>query len=141
MKAFPSHFVLLADYGDVAGIITEKYAFTSLGVLNKESIAHILLNFCITESIDCIIPLYDFELEPLAKSAVLFDEYGIQVLLPEASILQHYVAEKASYQNFAIFINGECIFSTEENFQKQFPQLNGVFGYNEVTSDLKLFTI
>ena len=143
MKAFPSHFVLLADYGDVPRIITEKYAFSSLGALNNDSIAHILLNFCITEAIDCIIPLQDYEVEPLAKSAVLFGEYGIQVLLPDADVITNYIGEeKASYQNFAVFIHGDCIFSSEHNWgAKKLPStFNGVFGYNNV-DDLKLFKI
>ena len=143
MKAFPSHFVLLADYGDVPGIVTENYAFSSLGVLNKDSIAHILLNFCITEAIDCIVPLHHYELEPLAKSAVLFSEYGIQVLLPDAAIIADYLAEeKLTYQNFAVFIHGDQIFSTEEGSlpANVAPRLNGVFGYNDA-DDLKLFTI
>jgi hypothetical protein len=143
MKAFPSHFVLLADYGDVPGIITENYAFSSLGILNKDSIAHILLNFCITETIDCIIPLHHYELEPLAKSAVLFSEYGIQVLLPNADVISDYLTEeKLTYQNFVVFIHGDRIFSTEEGSipANLSPKLNGVFGYNDV-DDLKLFTI
>jgi hypothetical protein len=143
MKAFPSHFILLADYGDVPGIITEKYAFASLGMLNKDSIAHILLNFCITEGIDCIIPLHDYEVEPLAKSAVLFGEYGIQVLLPDADVITGYIGEeKANYQNFAVFIHGDCIFSSESNSvaQKLPATFNGVFGYNR-SDDLKLFTV
>lgn len=143
MKAFPSHFVLLADYGDVPGIVTENYAFSSLGVLNKDSIAHILLNFCITEAIDCIIPLQHYELEPLAKSAVLFSEYGIQVLLPDAAIIAGYLAEeKLTYQNFAVFIHGDQIFSTGEGSLPTdvSSKLNGVFGYNDA-NDLKLFTI
>lgn len=143
MKAFPSHFVLLADYGDVPGIITENYAFSSLGVLNKDSIAHILLNFCITEAIDCIIPLHHYELEPLAKSAVLFSEYGIQVLLPNADVIADYLTEeKVTYQNFVVFVHGDRIFSTEEGSipANLSPKLNGVFGYNDA-DDLKLFTI
>ncbi|ARS38950.1 hypothetical protein CA265_04350 [Sphingobacteriaceae bacterium GW460-11-11-14-LB5] len=143
MKAFPSHFVLLADYGDVPGIVTENYAFSSLGLLNKDSIAHILLNFCITEAIDCIIPLHDYELEPLAKSAVLFGEYGIQVLLPNADVIADYITEeKVAYQNFAVFIHGDRIFSTDEHVihANVSPELNGVFGYNNA-DDLKLFTI
>ncbi|MBB6238200.1 hypothetical protein HDC90_002829 [Pedobacter sp. AK013] len=143
MKAFPSHFVLLADYGDVPGIITEKYAFSSLGLLNKDSIAHLLLNFCITEGIDCIIPLHDYEVEPLAKSAVLFGEYGIQVLLPNADVIADYLPrEKQSFQNFAVYIHGDCIYSSGENTvpQKLSSSFNGVFGFNNA-NELKLFTI
>jgi hypothetical protein len=143
MKAFPTHFVLLADYGDVPGIVTENYAFSSLGLLNKDSIAHILLNFSITEGIDCIIPLHQYEVEPIAKSAVLFGEYGIQVLLPDASLIAEYLPnEQNTYQNFAVFVSGECVFSSgKEIFVRTDQKLNGVFGYNLADDDLKLFTI
>jgi len=143
MKAFPSHFVLLADYGDVPGIVTENYAFSSLGILNKDSIAHILLNFCITEGIDCIIPLHQYEVEPIAKSAVLFGEYGIQVLLPDASLMAEYLdLEQNTFQNFAVFVAGECVFASgKEIFVRTEEKLNGVFGYNVADDELKLFTI
>lgn len=143
MKAFPSHFVLLADYGDVPGIVTENYAFSSLGILNKDSIAHILLNFCITEGIDCIIPLHQYEVEPIAKSAVLFGEYGIQVLLPDASLMAEYLDhEQNTFQNFAVFVAGECVFASgKEIFARTEEKLNGVFGYNVADDELKLFTI
>ncbi len=111
MKAFPTHFVLLADYGDVPGIVSEHYAFSSLGILNKDSIAHILLNFCITESIDSIIPLHSFEVEPIAKSAVLFGEYGIDVLTPHADLVADFLStEKNTFPNFAAFLRVEAKF-------------------------------
>ncbi|AZI26205.1 hypothetical protein EA772_12945 [Pedobacter sp. G11] len=143
LKAFPTHFVLLADYGEVPGILTENYAFTSLGALNQDSIAHILLNFCITEAIDCIVPLHQYEVDPLAKAAVLFSEYNIEVLTPPAEAISKYLrVELSSFKNFAVFIKGECIFASGgEIFIKQEEELNGVFGYNEPSDDLKLFTI
>jgi len=143
MKAFPTHFVLLADYGDVPAIVTENYAFATLGALNKDSIAHILLNFCITEAIDCIIPLHDYEIEPLAKSAVLFGEYGIQVLTPPAdSLAKYHNEDKTTFQNFTISINGESVFASGgEIFVKQDEEINGVFGYNQPSDNLKIYTI
>jgi len=143
LKAFPSHFILLADYGDVPGVITENYAFTSLGLLNKDSIAHLLLNFCITESIDSIIPLHDYEVEPLAKSAVLFGEYGIQVLTPQPELINFFRSdEKNTFKNFAVFIHGECVYSGGgEIFIRREDELNGVFGYNSPDDELKLFTV
>lgn len=143
MKAFPSHFVLLADYGDVPSVITENYAFSSLGILNKDSIAHILLNFCITEAIDSIIPLHDYELEPLAKSAVLFGEYGIQVLTPQPELIDSYLSkEKNTFKNFAVFLHGECIFASGgEIFIRREEECSGVFGYNFPDDELKLFTV
>jgi len=143
MKAFPSHFVLLADYGDVPSIFTENYAFKSLGDFNHDSIAHILLNFGITEAVDCIIPLHDNEIDSLAKAAVLFDEYGIQILTPPADVLSQYLSgEKNTYQNFAVFIKGECIFASgKEIFVKHDEEFNGIFGYNNAHDALKLFTL
>lgn len=143
LKAFPGHFVLLADYGDVPGILTEQYGFASLGALNKDSIAHILLNFCITESIDSIIPLHDYEIEPLAKSAVLFNEYGIQVLLPSLEKVADFTnTDAVKYSDFAVFIHGELIFTTNKVMPGHTEaDLNGIFGFNSDTTKFKLFTI
>ena len=143
IKAFPNHFILLADYGDVPVITTGNYAFSSIGVLNKESIAHILLNYYITEAVDSIIPLHQFEVEPLARAGVLFEEYGIQVLTPPADkIVDFLYPDKNTFQNFAVFIKGECVFaSSNDIFIKHDEEFNGVFGYNLPTDELKLFTI
>ena len=143
LKAFPNHFILFADYGDVPGMSTEHYAFKTLGILNKDGIAHILLNFCITESIDAIIPLNTFEVESLAKSAVLFNEYGIEVLTPDADSISAYLSDGKNFsQNFAVFIKGECIFASgQEIFSKKDNSFSGVFGYNSPDDDLKLFTV
>ncbi|PWS28537.1 hypothetical protein DHW03_01385 [Pedobacter yonginense] len=141
LKAFPNHFVLLADYGEIPVINTEKYAFASLGKLNEDSIAHILLNFCITEAIDSIIPLHNFEVLAIAKSSVLFGEYGIQVVLPEAEVIDQYLGEKApTFPDFAVFISGECIFTSNTDLPKvDYKNLNGVFAFNK--EGFKLFTI
>jgi len=143
LKAFPSHFILFGDYDDVPGMSTSNYAFASLGKLNTDSIAHILLNFCITESIDSIIPLNDFELEPLAKSAVLFEEYGIDVLLPRQEIIDKYMASgKQNYPEFAVYVKGSCVYSSSD--QVELPadsELNGVFGFGPSVQEFKLFTV
>ncbi|MCZ4223386.1 hypothetical protein [Pedobacter rhodius] len=142
LKAFPGHFILFADYGSVPGMITDNYAFSSIGELNKDSIAHILLNFCITEAVDSIIPLHHFEVEPIAKSAVLFGEYGIDVLLPSLENLHDFLSgEKSSGTNFSIFIKGNCIYTSGEKHNlKTAENLNGVF-YSDNNKDFKLFTI
>jgi hypothetical protein len=141
LKAFPDHFVLLADYGDVPAVITENYALTSLGAINKESTAHILLEFCITEAIDCIIPIVDFEVEAIAKSSVLFNEYDVQVLLPKAESINNYLVPSiADNKNWAVFIDGVCIFATDNSFpQNQLENLNGIFYFDN--NGYKLFTV
>jgi len=142
LKAFPGHFILFADYGDVPGLITENYAFSSLGHLNKESIAHILLNFCITEAVDSIIPLHNFEIEPIAKSAVLFGEYGIDVLLPPLDKLSGYMdTENTSNTEFTVFVKGDCIYTSGLPFDAESDNtVNGIFTRNN-NNEFKLFTI
>lgn len=141
LKAFPDHFILLADYGDVPMMVTENYALKTLGPINKDSTAHILLEFCITEAIDSIIPINDFEIEAISKSSVLFNEYGIQVLLPNTEHIDEYLSKTIeSTQNWAVFINGVNIFSTSSAFPKnQTEKLNGIYYFDD--HDYKLFTV
>ncbi|WP_316832017.1 hypothetical protein [Pedobacter aquatilis] len=142
LKAFPGHFILFADYGDVPAMVTNNYALSSLGELNKDSIAHILLNFCITEAIDSIIPLHDFEVEAIAKSAVLFSEYGIDVLLPSQDNLNDFLSGiKASGTDLNVFVKGDCIYSSGNRPDAKLSEtLNGVFYLSE-NQDYKLFTV
>ncbi len=90
LKAFEAAQVILADYGDVPSFTSPLYTFFSLGERNDEIIAHNLLNTCLDEEADTLLPLYDFEVEAIAKSILLFREYNINVLLPDAAVLPLY---------------------------------------------------
>ena len=83
LKTFLNDKVILADYGDTPSLVTDQYYFISLGVRNDDIIAHNLLNHCLNEAADAILPLHDFEIAELAKSSVLFEEFNIKVLIPE----------------------------------------------------------
>ncbi len=142
LKAFPDHFVVWADYGEVPSIATESYTFASLGKLNESSIAHILLNYCITESIDAVIPLRKAEIEAISKSAVLFGEYGIDVLLPAFEQIHTHLTDAVAGKELAVFIKGNCIFTTTGQLPKDMPaDLNGVFSFHDDFQNLQLFTI
>lgn len=78
--------VILADYGDMPSFPSAKYKFLSLGARNDDIIAHNLLNHCLNESVDAIIPLQDFEMNELAKSTVLFKEFNIKILTADFNI-------------------------------------------------------
>lgn len=77
--------IVLADYGEVPLFPSAKYHFISLGERNDDIIAHNLLNYCLNEGADAILPLHVFEIEEIAKSAVLFEEFNINVLMPDES--------------------------------------------------------
>lgn len=81
---FPNDTIVLADYGDAPSFPSTKYHFISLGEKNDDIIAHNLLNHCLNEGVAAIMPLHISELEEVTKSAVLFEEFDVQVLTPDA---------------------------------------------------------
>ena len=83
VDAYANDAVVLADYGDAPSFPSTKYHFISLGERNDDIIAHNLLNYCLNEGVDAILPLYTFEIEQVAKSTVLFKEFNIDVLMPD----------------------------------------------------------
>lgn len=85
VTAYENDTVILADYGDVPLFPSAKYQFLSLGERNDEVIAHNLLNHCLDLEVDAIVPLHAFEIDQVVKATVLFEEFNIQVLIPEAT--------------------------------------------------------
>lgn len=85
VKTYENDTVTLADYGEMPSFPSAKYRLISLGERNDDIIAHNLLNHCLDEGADAIIPLHAFEITELSKSTVLFEEFNIQVLTTEAN--------------------------------------------------------
>lgn len=81
---YPFDQVLMADYEDVPKIPFKDFIFLSMGEQNPDTIAHSLLSFCLDQEVNVIVPTYDFEIEALKKSYILFEEFDIQVILPDA---------------------------------------------------------
>lgn len=146
LKAFNGQQVLLADYGELPTITSSQYHFISLGERNDDIIAHNLLNSCLDHSVERLLPLYSFELEAVVKSAVLFEEFNISVLLPDISTFHLYPLQGAlNTQCWAVYEDGELIFAAPGNHK--LPQcvsgLNGVFYLDESVEGFNpiLFTI
>lgn len=145
LKAFTQYEVVLADYGDVPMFATKDYKLISLGIKNEDVLAHTLLNNCLDEGVDAILPLHNFEIEALAKSDVLFSEFNISLLLPNVFELSKYfvAGQNAKSENWAIFNDGALIFSSSINAEltelAQDKKLNGAFyltsetGFNLLT--------
>lgn len=133
LKAFEKEQVVLADYGEMPSFSSPQYTFFSLGERNDEIIAHNLLNTCLDEEADTLLPLYDFEVEAIAKSILLFKEYDINVLLPEALILSDYFKVPIpAPQGWAIFDKGRLLYSSLPLQPADTAQLNGVFNFARV---------
>ena len=146
LKAFSGDQVFLGDYGEAPSFSSPQYQFITLGALNKDIIAHNLLNTCLDLGADRLLPLYDFEVEAVAKSAVLFEEYNVHILLPHLDIVDRYPLSGAiNKQNWALYDKGELIYAAipQPALVTAGKDLNGVF-YMEETGDMfnpVLFTI
>ncbi len=142
LKAFTNHEVVLADYGDVPSLSSASYSLISLGEKNEDTLAHNLLSYCLDHQIDAILPLYLFEFEPIVKSTVLFGEFGITVLLPSAENLQQYQEVMNNKKQWAVFTNGELIFTTQDSSQLRAyateNQLHGAYYHQNQENSLQL---
>ncbi len=144
LKAFSNDQVKLGDYGDVPSFSAQNYQFISLGIKNEETIAHTLLNACLDEGIEMILPLHVFEIEAVAKATVLFKEFGIDVLLPTNELLTTYLTGSKT-EEWLVYKNGEVVFATRVNeTTKEMGKktlLNGAFYYNVLNNSLSLITL
>lgn len=81
-KTFAEDIIILADYGEMPSFPSKTYSFISLGERNDDIIAHNLLNYCLNEGVDAVLPLNLPEVAEVTKSSILFEEFGIRVLTP-----------------------------------------------------------
>ena len=148
LKAFTGDQVVLGDYGDMPAFISSQYQMMDLGPRNDDTIAHNLLNACLDQEAGRLLPIYRFELEAIVKSAVLFEEFNIHILLPDAAALPLYVDKiPADRKNWAVFDNGLLIYSTLLDTVLleigKAKTLNGAFYIteNEAGAEVSLFMI
>ena len=146
LKAFTADQVLLADYGEIPSYASAQYQFVTLGERNEDTIAHNLLNACLDQEADRLLPLYQFELEALVKSAVLFEEFNIHILLPDLNDFPYYELGGAiDKQNCAVYDRGVLIYASHLETLEGIsaPNLNGAFYINQTEEGLTpiIFTI
>lgn len=131
LKAFTDDHILLADYGDMPSFSSAAYQMHSLGTRNDDTTAHNLLNNCLDEGVEMILPLHPFEIDAVSRSIVLFEEFGISVLLPEISKLDQYLSTEKQSGDWAIYQNGALLFSSNPSDEQVLlgkeSALNGVF--------------
>ena len=144
-NALSAHQIILGDYGQVPTIKSAAYTMVSLGDKNKDTIAHNLLTCCLDHQVDAILPLQNFEIEPLSKSEVLFEEFNVKLLLPRGGILGAYFSlnETPKSINYTIYVDGEITFTTADEdlliMHGRGENLNGAFYFND--DKLQLITI
>lgn len=144
LKAFTEDQVILGDYGEAPAFSSPQYQFVSLGEKNEDTIAHSLLNACLDQEVNQLLPLYRFELEAVVKALVLFEEFNIHVLLPDILTFPLYFqSAPIDTSVWAFYDKGELKFGTVPGLPSHLAGLNGVFYMQESTAGLNpvLFTI
>lgn len=143
LKAFSGDEVILADYGDMPSFVSAQYQLMDLGERNDDTIAHTLLSACLDQEVNRLLPLYGFELEAVIKSAILFEEFGIHILLPEIAGFQPYFDRIPSdKKDWAVFDQGSLVYATslhDDLLQAgEEQQLNGAFYVADVGGQLEV---
>lgn len=148
LKAFNQDMVVLADYGEMPNFSTSNRSFISMGEKNEDTIAHTLLNHCLNEGVELILPLHAFEILPVAIAKVLFNEFNIELLLPNVDDLSAYCEEEGGIkpENWMIVKENQVLFSSSSFDQGldigKTTYLSGAFYFNESdVANLRLITI
>ncbi|MNK55032.1 carbamoyl phosphate synthase-like protein [compost metagenome] len=136
IKAFNNAEIILGDYGDMPNISTSSYSFAELGKWNADILAHNLLTKCLDNGVDLLLPLYEAEITALSKSLVLFDEFGIKVLVPKNPQLN-----PQKFKDWCVFENGELIYSSVDIEIDEKISLNGAYTVEAETKELALISI
>lgn len=136
IKAFDNAEIILGDYGDMPNINTNIYSFAELGNWNTEVLAHNLLTKCLDNGVDVLLPLYEAEIIALSKSMVLFDEFGLKVLLPESPQLI-----QGKFKDWCIFDDGKLVYSSIEIELNKCANLNGFYSFGNENKDFELISI
>lgn len=146
LKAFTGDEILLGDYGDMPSLSSAQYQFVSFGELNLDTIAHTLLNSCLDLGVDRLLPLRNFELEAVVKSAVLFEEFNIHILLPAMDNFASYPQTGAvDKQSWAVYDQGKLVYAAVDNLAlvTAGATLNGAFYMDQTAEGFNpiLFTV
>lgn len=137
-KAFTAYDVVLGDYGNVPTIKSDQYRLIAIGAKNEDTAAHQLLNCCLDNNVDVILPLHQFELTPVAKASVLFKEFNIDLLLPDIQIFNQFEGQFIS-SNIVILNKGEVVFSNLDKLDfSAFANLSGAFYVHQLAANIKL---
>ncbi|HEY0055168.1 MAG TPA: hypothetical protein VGB63_07420 [Pedobacter sp.] len=120
--------IFLGDSVDLPVVGFEDITFVKIPPANHASFSHLLLAQCLDLKIEAIYPLKKTEVLALAEARLLFDEYGIIIMVPDRRTVENYFSIKT--------IKGEIIKIDEECGDPD----RGVFVIDPETNMLKLFT-
>ncbi len=106
-RLLQSTHVVFADYHHLPNFSFSSRQFINIPKGDSNTYAHEVLKVCLDLEIDKIYPLYSDEILALAGSQQLFNEYGIEVIIPSLNWLKRNPFKKTTYsKNLVILEKG-----------------------------------
>lgn len=106
------HHTLFATCEEIPSIFASTYHKIPHGA--NPVFAHELLKLCLDQGVDYILPMEPSECTTLADTRVLFEEYGISVLLPTDFNNIATVQNPPSNYPMELFHNGKSLWSATD---------------------------
>lgn len=88
-ELFPENNIFFADSNPIPSVLLSSGKYLTIPSPEKASFIHEVLKLCLDLSILKLLPLSYEELMPLAKNRLLFEEYGISILVPDLESLEN----------------------------------------------------
>ncbi|HLT42007.1 MAG TPA: hypothetical protein VKZ95_04820 [Sphingobacteriaceae bacterium] len=124
-KLFAEKNLVFADSKPIPTPFINTGKYVAIPSPDKSSYVHEVLKVCLDLSINKVVPLGKDEYLPLARSKVLFEEYGIVVLLPDLENLA----------DIPKLINPTRVNSPKIVLKERVPEDLGVFGIYSANDD------
>lgn len=133
--------VIFADHLDLPLSVFKETRFLKISEGNSSAFAHQLLKICLDNHIEMVFPLRRAELKALAEARILFEEYGIKLIVPDSTGLDQIPISNSAEKDFMILSEG-MILGGQFMELTHLPGNTGIFTIdNEDPSSTSLFAI
>jgi hypothetical protein len=134
--------VIFADQQDLPKALFTKTQFFQIPKGDSSTFAHQLLRLALDQSIDMIFPLRRDEIAALSETKKLFEEYNIDILVPDSAELAELLKNSTAAGDEVVVVKDGMVLSGQLLEENDLPAQTGLFICpSEQYSDLKLFTV
>ena len=123
--------VIFADHQELPNFSKSSNQFVKISSGKAPSFAHELLTVCLDLGVDTVFALYKDEVMALSEANVLFEEFGIKLMIPSVEWLSRNLDPQAyaSKNNLVVLDNGNIIGGSLSEILWPKENLTGVFNW------------
>ncbi|WP_166335427.1 hypothetical protein [Sphingobacterium chungjuense] len=107
------HQLILATNEEIPSVLS--HAYKSIPNPANPVFAHEMLKICLDQSIDLVLPLGESEIAVLGPSTILFEEYGISILLPSMNPQLEIAKQVPSETPLQVVQNGKSLLDESQS--------------------------